>query len=139
MKTSDDHVTPRDIFLGSLNRCAVDDTFISTFYERFLNSSDEVSHKFRFTEFDKQQEMLLKSLRISAAASSGEPAALREVAERSRTHDRNHLDIRPVLYDLWLDALINTAREFDRHWDETTEDAWRTVLGFVVKHMTSRY
>lgn len=139
MDDAGEAVSPKDQFLDSLNRCSENEDFMSDFYARFMESSDEVRHKFRFTKFDKQKKMLLQSLQLSAAACEGEPEALREIVERARTHSRHHLDVRPVLYDLWLDSLIITAREYDCKWDDSTENAWRTVLGFVIKRMIAKY
>ncbi len=50
----------------------------------------------------------------SLISAESESAALAELKERVETHDRNHLDIKPELYDLWLESLVLTAQEFDR-------------------------
>ena len=132
-------LTPKDLFLESLERCAADDAFIPAFYERFLSSSDEVRFKFRNTDFERQNKMLLQSLRLSAGATAGNPDSLRELKERAETHSSVNLNIRPELYDLWLTAVIETAGSFDPQCDETTEDAWRSILGHVIHHMIRYY
>lgn len=83
--------------------------------------------------------MLLGSLRLSAGAANGEPESLAELTERAETHDRQHLDIKPELYDLWLDNLIITAQEFDSEWNDSIENAWRSILGFVINRMVAKY
>lgn len=128
--------TPKELFLQSLKRCLADDGFIPAFYERFLNSSDEIKDKFRHTDFDKQVKMLARSLELCAGATSGEPESLIEIRERGETHDRNHLNIEPRLYEYWLDNVILTAAEFDKQWSDTIEDAWHRILGHVVQHMS---
>ncbi|MCA8883181.1 MAG: globin, partial [Rhodobacteraceae bacterium] len=82
---------------------------------------------------------LLHSLNLSAGAVSGEPFALRELKERAESHDRHHLNIEPHLYDFWLNALIETAREFDDKWNPTIEHAWRTTFQHVIDYMRRRY
>ena len=104
-----------------------------------MASSDVVSYKFRFTDFERQNKMLARSLELSAGATIGEPEALREIHERATTHDRHHLNIEPRFYDLWLDAIIKTASEFDEEWDEEIEEAWRRILGHVIKLMIRKY
>lgn len=109
------------------------------FYGRFLASSEEVRHKFRHTDFDNQHRMLLRSLELTATATEGDCAGLRELKERGETHDRHHLDIGPHLYELWLSAIVETASEFDAEWTDEVERAWRTILSHVIDHMVTHY
>jgi len=134
-----DEPTPKTLFLQSVNRCLASEAFIPTFYERFLNASEEIKEKFRFTDFEKQNKMLARSLEICAGATAGEAKALAEIAERATTHDRFHLNIEPRFYDIWLETVIATAGDFDDHWNDTFEGAWRTILGHVVQHMIRKY
>lgn len=129
----------KDIFLGSLERCLADDSFIPTFYKLLLASSVEVQEKFKHTSFKEQNKKLVRSLRLVAGAAQGGPEALAELRERSETHDRYHLNINPELYTFWLDAIINTAREFDNEWSDEVELAWVSILGFAIHYMLKRY
>ena len=139
MKEASKDVTPKEQFMGSLARCKSNDRFIPDFYERFMASSDDVRRRFRFTSFEKQNRMLLKSLILSSAATEGDPKALAELTERAETHDHAHLNIKPELYDLWLESLISTAQEFDSEWSDSIEHAWRKILGFVIHRMITKY
>ena len=130
---------PKKLFLTSLKRCEANPGFLASFYERFMKSSDEVARYFRFTNFEKQHKMLMKSLELSARATEGDREGLREIAMRAETHSRPYLNVRPPLYQLWLDSLIAAASEFDPEWDDETEQAWRRILGFIIKHMVSHY
>jgi hemoglobin-like flavoprotein len=134
-----DGITPKDRFLQSLERCAADEQFIPAFYDRFLGSSIEVRSKFRQTDFSKQHAMLLRSLRLAAGAVEGDHDALVELAARTETHDRQHLNIPPRLYQFWLDAALTTAAQFDPEWDHPTAVAWDRILGYLVEHMTRHY
>ena len=129
----------RQRFLASLHRCDEIDDFVDRFYQRFIAASPEVRRKFADTDLPAQVRVLRRSLELCAAAADGEREGLNELTMRARTHDHAHLDIRPALYDLWLEALLETAAECDTEWDEDVDRAWRNVLGFVVGFMTARY
>lgn len=134
-----EEASPRDRFLESLGRCIDSGDFIATFYDRFLAADPEIREKFRDTDFDRQKRMLERSLLLSAGATTGDADALRELRERARTHDRNHLDIPPRLYELWRSSMTETAREFDHEWSPQIEDAWNRILGHIIRHMTMHY
>ncbi len=130
---------PKFFFMESLNRCIEKKDFFDLFYKKFMGSSEEIAAKFSKTNFKKQHVMLLRSLRLAADATEGIPSGLRELKERALTHNRDHLDIKPELYTLWLEAIIEAARKCDRDWDSDIEYAWRKTLGFVIEYMTARH
>ncbi len=132
-------LTPRDQFLQSLDRCIENEKFIPAFYDRFLSTSDEIRDKFHHTDFEQQNKMLLRSLKLAAGATAGDPESLRELQERARTHDRNHLNIEAQHYNIWLESVIETVHEFDEEWSENVESTWRTILGYVISYMVKRY
>ena len=131
--------THRARFLDSLERCARSKEFIPTFYANFMSSSEEVREKFLHTNFDRQNSMLLNSLRLASEAVAGNPEGLKELRQRGETHSRNHLKIEPRFYELWLESLITAAHQFDELWDYDIEAAWRQVLGHVIRHMLRYY
>lgn len=130
---------PKDQFLRSLESCASDPGFLSDFYDRFLSTSAEIREKFRDTDMETQKQMLLRSLRLSAGATVGDSDSLRELRERAESHDRHHLNIQPILYEFWLNTVIQTASEYDPDWNCDVEQAWQTVLGHVVHQMQQYY
>ena len=69
--------TVNELFLDSLERCSRSKKFIPTFYHRFQSASDDISDKFRHTNFERQNRMLLRSLRLAAHAAAGHPEAAR--------------------------------------------------------------
>lgn len=131
--------THKEIFLQSLERCTKSEDFIPQFYQRFLSASDEIRDKFKHTDFEQQNKMLIRSLKLAAGATAGEQKALEELRDRAETHDRQHLDIKPELYNHWRNAIIATAGEYDTNWDNAVEEAWHSILGYVIKHMTKYY
>ena len=128
-------------FVASLKRCLAAPDFLLDFYGLFMASSDEVREKFKNTDFKLQTRVLADSLWVMAVAaqgSRGSPAwgDLPRLAER---HDRNNLDVRPELYDTWLDCLIEAARRHDAQFTPETEAAWRQTLAVGIDYMRSRH
>ena len=127
-----------ELFNDSLERCSANADFLRRFYTLFLASSGEVAKKFERTDFRKQTRLLRTSLYIMMLSSDG--AELGAHLERlAKLHSRAGLDIKPELYDLWLDRLVQAVREFDPMVDVEIETAWRRVLQPGIDYMKSRY
>lgn len=134
-------VAPVEMFLDSLKRCLGKPDFLLDFYGAFMASSDEVREKLRDTDLQRQTRVLAESLWTMALAAQSSAASpgrgdLPRVAEK---HDRHHLDIRPALYDDWLECLIATARRHDPLFSAEIEAAWRSTLAIGIEYMRSRY
>src|SRR5262249_18015906 len=54
-------------------------------------------------------------------------------------HSKKDLDIRPGLYDTWLECLIATVRTQDPQFSAEVETAWRETLAFGITYMRERY
>jgi hemoglobin-like flavoprotein len=131
-------MTERDaeLFNDSLERCTARPGFFDRFYERFLASSEEVREKFKHTDWRKQKRALRTSLFMMMERN---PEGDVHVERMARLHSRGERDIRPHLYGLWLDCLVDTAREFDPLFNADTEQAWRQVLRPGIEFMKARY
>lgn len=112
--------------------------FFEAFYERFLSTSVEISRLFKDTDMGRQRTMLKKSFYslLTFYASSNADQHIEQIAH---SHSRSKLNIRPELYDLWLEALIETAREFDFEFSPRTELAWRLVMAPGIVYMKFHY
>jgi hemoglobin-like flavoprotein len=98
-----------------------------------------VAEKFAATDFERQKEAMRLSLRMMSMASVGGDAADLYLEYIARRHDRHHLNIEPELYELWLEALIDTVRECDPEFELSIEKAWRSVMRYGIDYMVSRY
>jgi len=127
-----------ELFNDSIERCSRNPEFLRRFYALFLASSDAVAKKFEQTDLRKQARMLKTSLYTMMLASS-ESERVAHLERLAQLHSRAGLDIKPELYDLWLDKLVQTVSECDPLFDTETGTAWRRVLQPGIEFMKSRY
>ena len=100
-------------------------TVLNAVDEIFLASSDKVSAMFTDTDMGTQKAMLMTSLVYMSHAHKDSPGLLSSIAEK---HNRDHLNIKPYLYALWLDSLVTAAKSIDPLFDINTEILWRETL-----------
>jgi hemoglobin-like flavoprotein len=138
----DDHI---EVFRASLKRCLESKDFLGQFYHRLLASSEEVRQKFENVDLDRQAKVLENSLYILTVAAqssrSGEAVspAWQEMTRLATMHDRNHLDIRPGLYDLWLHCLLDAARSNDPEFTPQIEEDWQKTLKIGIDYLRSHH
>ncbi|WP_150910753.1 globin [Marinobacter halotolerans] len=131
-----------DIFDESFDRvlsASVNGTdFFEAFYQRFLRASPEIQMLFRDTDMARQRSMLKKSFYSLVAfyASGTVDDVLRRVAH---CHSAEALNIKPHLYDLWMECLIDTVRVFDPEYTDNVELAWRLILSPGITYMKFGY
>ncbi|MEE9254536.1 MAG: globin [Pseudomonadales bacterium] len=108
------------------------EAFFRRFYQRFFAASPRVPELFRQTDMNRQVQMLKKSLYqvVALYITDTIPDHVRKIAERHHA-----LKIETELYDIWLDCLIETVKEFDDPFDFTTELAWRLALAPAITYM----
>lgn len=105
--------------------------FFEAFYRRFLTDPD-IAEAFSQTDMSRQVVMLRKSFfHLVAFYVSHEPSG--ELERIALIHSR--IGIKSEFYDLWLDALIETVREFDPQCDLATELSWRWAMAPGLTYM----
>lgn len=129
----------KNVFMQSLRRCKEKEDFIDQFYRRFLGASDEIKQMFEHTNFAAQKFKLLKSLEIIVLAIEGIPEAVHQLNLRAISHSREHLNVKPELYDYWLESLLQTVVVCDHQYNQEVEHAWREAGSYAIKYMTDRY
>lgn len=128
-----------ETFHGSLERCLGNDGFVSRFYTILKARSPEAAAKFAGTDMTVQKRKLSASLYMTMLMDERSPEGRVHFERIAQLHGRDALDIKPELYDVWVESLIEAAREFDPHFDQNTERAWRSLLAPVVEFMKARY
>jgi hemoglobin-like flavoprotein len=126
---------------SSLKRCLSKPDFLLDFYGIFMASSPEAREKFKDTDLKRQTEVLAETLWVMALAAESAPDSptWRDLPRLAEKHDRAHLDIRPGLYDLWLDSLIDAVRRHDPVFSAEIEKVWRETLAAGIEYMRSRH
>lgn len=115
-----------NLVMQSYGRCCASPDFFDSFYRHFLASSPQVREKFTQTEMSGQKQLLRQGILNLVMHARGMPdTKLRALGE---SHSRGKLDIRPELYDLWLDALLLTVSEHDQQCNAEIRLAWSEVL-----------
>ena len=127
------------LFHDSLTRCTSQPLFLERFYALFVSSSDEVRHKFRQTDFQKQRRLLQASFYMMMLQADGKPEGAVHFERIADLHSQRHLDIPPHLYDLWLDCLLQAVRAYDPEWMPETESLWRRMMAHGIAFMKARY
>lgn len=123
----------RRIFQESYIRCVVKDQdgFFLRFYQLFTAADEGVSRVFAETNMERQISMLQESLLYMihfSDARIGEDQ-MRRIASY---HGSDGMNVPRHLFDLWMDCLVETARERDGEFDSDTEVAWRVFLAPAV-------
>ena len=112
----------------SLERCEASGDFGEVFYEKFLNSSLEVPPLFSGTDFPRQKQLLRDSVHTLVSRDVSDPGLRQELEHLGQVHGRGGRNIRPALYEQWLESLCETARALDPEWNEALEQKWRVRL-----------
>ena len=129
------------VFNESFSRVVEGDkqsTFFDHFYRRFLISSPAVAAKFVNTDFDRQKEMLRRSVTelLQIFTTHTSTPYLQMLAA---IHSKADKDIGPALYDDWLRSLIETLKDLDPNYDDTVALAWKIVLAPGIQFMKHHY
>ncbi len=117
-----------ELFNDSFEKCLAKEGFLPRFYELFLASSAEIREKFINTDIQRQCRILKKSLYVLTMASVGTEEAHNELIRLGNSHGVQGMNIPEYMYDLWLDCLMQTVREFQNDWTSETETSWREML-----------
>ncbi len=128
-----------EIFHGSLERCLGAEGFVDRFYTILKARSPEAAAKFAHTDMAVQHRKLSASLYMTMLLDERSPEGRVHFERMAQLHSRDALDIKPELYGQWVESLVEAAREFDEHFDEETERAWRNLLSPAVEYMKGRY
>jgi hemoglobin-like flavoprotein len=114
------------------------DEFIADFYERFMSRSPAIARRFKNTNMSAQKTMLHDSLIYVVDYFLTEKVS-DQLHHIARIHSKGERDIAPDLYDVWMDSLMETVRDFDPEYSKDVELAWRMALSPGITYMKFSY
>lgn len=126
---------------NSFGRCCMQEAFWDAFYGHFTRSSPEIGQMFRDTDLEKQKILLRESINfvIMYAKNPESGLAKNKIEQVGGIHSRGKINVRPELYPLWENSLMNTIKEFDPQFDPKLEKNWHNVLKPALDRMISLY
>lgn len=130
-------MSPADLVMQSYGRCCASSGFFDSFYQYFLASSPEIRDKFAHTNMPAQKLLLRQGILNLVMHARGMPDT--KLRALGCSHARGALDIRPELYDLWLQALLQSIGEHDGQCDAATRQAWHEVLNKGISVIKAQY
>ena len=123
----------------SFHRCEDAADFAEEFYGVFLASSPEIGELFAGTDFKKQRKLLRGTVYLMVMKSPEDEKARLALQRIGDSHSRRKLDIRPDLYEVWLDSLCQTVQRLDPEFNDALEVAWRDKMRPGIEFITSFY
>lgn len=124
---------------SSYGRCKLSKGFLDTFYDILLASSPDIEHRFRDTDFPRQQKALKRGLTFLIMFSQGSEVAAAKLDQIGEIHDGIHFDIRPDLYPLWTESLMQAIARHDSKFNAGLEKKWRKCLAPGLRYLASKY
>jgi len=126
-----------DRVMQSYGRCCASPTFFDDFYQNFLAASPKIREKFAGTDMPAQKQLLRQGILNLVMYARGMPDT--KLRALGASHSREGFDIRPELYDIWTEALLDTIARHDGQFAEPLRHDWRTVLGKGIEVIRSHY
>jgi hemoglobin-like flavoprotein len=121
----------------SYTRCLRGSDFLPAFYRHFFRACPAAEPLFARTDLDRQARLLQHALGLLLTFPKeppGEPSLLTRLAAK---HGPGEMNINPAWYPLFLQALVETAEQFDPEFTPALADAWRAVLTPGLAYMQS--
>lgn len=131
--------TTIDAVRKSYGRVLTKRTFIPAFYKIFTNSHPSIPGMFKNTDFEKQHELLAQSINMAILFTQNNVIAKNAITRLRKSHDHEHLNIKPDLYPLWIDSLIRALKECDPEFTPALEQQWREIIEPAINHIREGY
>jgi hemoglobin-like flavoprotein len=113
---------------ASYTRCLAAPDFLEAFYRNFFKACPGAEPMFAKTDVSRQAKLLQHAiglLLIFPSQPKEEPTVLSRLAAK---HGPGELNIDPTWFSLFLESLIETARQYDPQFSPAIAEAWREAL-----------
>ena len=123
----------------SFGRALGDRELLDKFYKALVCSNPEVGRAFINADMEKQKEVLQMSLSMAILFPQDNVVAKHAMDKVRHSHSQSNLNIKPELYQYWLDALLSVVAEADHEFSPVLEQHWRLVMGQAISHIQGGY
>lgn len=113
--------------------------FLEAFYHTFFNSDPSIRPMFERTDMQKQAGLLKHGLNMLILYSSGWPSAKTAMEKIAFTHNHEHYNVRPEMYDLWAKSLMSCVRKYDKDFTPALAAQWDAAISPGIAMMRENY
>lgn len=124
------------IFKQSLQRVTSTTAFLDSFYDNFINQSDEINAFFKHRDMKALKKKLLETLFMLAETAEGGPGLKLYLEMLGRIHKRLKVERRH--FSMWEEALLDAVKRHDAQFDDRVLAAWLDVIDEVIEAMYAR-
>jgi hemoglobin-like flavoprotein len=126
-----------DIVFQSYGRACNNPEFFETFYNKFMSKSPEIRAMFVNTNMAAQRGLLRGGVMWLIMHARGmSDSKIRALGE---SHSKKRMNINPMFYSFWLDALLETLAIFDAEFTQDLDRTWRNTLRPGIEIIQSMY
>ena len=130
-------MTNADIVFQSYGRSCNTPEFYETFYNVFMNKSPAIRAKFVNTNMKTQHGLLRGGIMWLIMHARGMSDS--KIRALGKSHSQGRMDIHPAMYELWVDALMETLHQHDPEFNLQLELIWRQTLKPSIDIIKSMY
>ena len=123
----------------SLGRCLNHGGFLNRFYEILIQQHSDVAEKFQDVDMARQEAALKNGINLAIMFAEDNPIGVNAIQRIRDSHCRDNLDIKPALYEVWLDSFIEALSEIDPHYGSVAEEEWREILQKTIAYIIDGY
>jgi hemoglobin-like flavoprotein len=115
-------------------------SFVSAFYKRLMETSDDIKKRFEHIDMESQADTLAHAIVMSFLfVDKNHESATRCLNNVRESHSRHNLNIPPHLYDVWLECMIETVGACDPHANDQLLTDWHEVMSMAITHIREGY
>ena len=138
MEILNDDTCVKDV-QASYGRCLANGDVIQTFYNNFLMTSDQVTEKFKHTDFESQKKLLRHGINLMIMYADDNIAGMAGLKRIQQSHSRRGLNITSNFYQSWKMSLLKALEQHDRKFDEDIRNKWGVVLDKGIAFIAEGY
>ncbi|UTW47736.1 globin [Bacterioplanoides sp. SCSIO 12839] len=126
-----------DLVFQSYGRACNNPSFFEEFYSNFMSKSPDIRAMFVNTNMEAQRGLLRGGvLWLIMHARGMSDAKIRALGE---SHSKKNMNINPMFYGFWLDALLETLKVYDPEFTPELELCWRSTLRPSIEMIQDMY